>query len=359
MINLTQYGFTDYFQSQSDTFPGLIPARISGQHKNSYTVITEEGHITAELSGRFLYSTADEEFPVVGDFVMLIQSEGVSIIHQRLTPRGVLKRREVSGERDKGSSTQGIAANIDIVFICMAPDRDFNLSRMERYIAITKAAGAKPVIVLTKKDLCDNTADLVYRIKDANTGIDVITVSGLDRVSASQLKSFIKPGETAVFAGSSGVGKTTLINALLHKEAGETSEISSYGKGRHTTTSRELYLLEGGGCLIDTPGMRELGVDFGDVDRTFPEIEELTERCRFKNCTHSSEPGCAVLEALEKGEITSRRYENYLRLKKESRYQRLNSREIENEKMETMLKDIGGMKKMKKFIKEKNRQKGR
>jgi len=359
MVNLKNYGFDEFFNSQAQGHSGLIPARITGQHKNSYTVITPEGTAMAELSGRFLYTAEREDYPVVGDFVMLIEAEGISIIHHCLKRKGLLQRRQTSGERDSGSDIQGIAANIDIVFICMALDRDFNLSRLERYISITWTANARPVVILTKKDITESWESRLAETESANPGIDILVTSQFDEVSISRVREYISEGKTAVFAGSSGVGKTTLINALLHEKAGETKEISSYGKGKHTTTSRELFLLNGGGCLIDTPGMRELGVDYGDVGTTFSEIEELARHCRFNDCTHTGEPGCAVQEAVESGNLDRRRYENYLRLKKESRYVGLNSREIEDEKLNTMLKDIGGKKNMKKFIKEKNSQKGR
>ncbi len=359
MVNLADYGFDDFFRSQAEEYKNLMPGRVTGQHKNSYNVITAQGATAAELSGRFLYVSEKDEYPVVGDFVMLIHGEGVSIIHQCLKRKSFLQRRQTTGERDKGSAVQGIAANVTTVFICMSLDRDFNISRLERYLSVTWSSNAVPVIVLTKRDICGDWEQRLSETESAANGADILVTSKDDRETIDRLGSHISPGTTVVFAGSSGVGKTTLINALLQREAGETKEISSYGKGRHTTTSRELFLLQGGGCLIDTPGMRELGVDFGDIEKTFSDIEGLAIQCRFRNCTHTGEPECAVLKSVETGELDRRRYENYLRLRKESRYDGLSSREIENEKTNTMLKDIGGMKNMKKFIREKDRQKGR
>ncbi|MPM46869.1 Small ribosomal subunit biogenesis GTPase RsgA [bioreactor metagenome] len=250
---------------------------------------------------------------------------------------------------------QVVAANIDIVFICMSLNNDYNLSRLERYLSVAYNSLAMPAVVLTKSDLCANLPAVLAEISNVALGADVIVTSSFDQASCDELLSYLKPGVTASFIGSSGVGKSTLINRLAGKELLSTSGLRNDDKGRHTTTRRELFALPTGGVVIDTPGMRELGAESSDLSKSFADIDELTAHCRFRDCTHTNEPGCAVLNAIETGELDERRFKNYLKLKREAKYEGLSSRQLESEKLNIMFKDIGGMKNMKNFIKEKNK----
>jgi ribosome biogenesis GTPase len=320
-------------------------------------VITEDAELLAEVSGKFRYDAKRlSDFPAVGDFVMLDRSHGENgngIISHVLTRKSVFERKAAGQTTD----TQVVAANIDIVFICSALNSDYNLRRLERYLSIAWSSGAVPVVVLTKSDLCDDTKEKMAEVSGIAIGADVLLTSGLNPDTLVQLRQYLKAGVTAAFIGSSGVGKSTLINALIGDDRLRTADIRSDDKGRHTTTRRELILLPQGGIVIDTPGMREIGVDSADIAKAFAEIDELAAQCRFRDCTHKSEPGCAVKAAVEKGDIDAQRLESYFKLKKEARYDGLNSKQIEKEKIDAMFSGFGGIKNAKKFVKEQQKRK--
>lgn len=356
MKHLTKYGANDFFMKQAEKYPELYIARITSQYKALYRIEAEEYRGLAEVSGRFRYeSMCPSDFPAVGDFVMVDRNSansGNAVIHYVL-PRKSVFERTAAGTKNQ---TQVIAANIDLVFICMSLNNDYNKSRLERYLSIAWSSGATPVIVLTKSDLCTNLPAILAEIAVSAVGTDILVTSSREPDTYDSLLPYLKQGLTAAFIGSSGVGKSTLINHLLGNEIMETSDIRQDDKGRHTTTRRELLLLPQGGMVIDTPGMRELGAETVDLSKSFTDIEELTENCRFYDCTHTAEPGCAILEAIESGNLERRRFENYLKLQREARYDGLSSKQIETEKINSMFGSMKDMKNFKKHLKQKKKQ---
>lgn len=275
----------------------------------------------AEISGKFRFqTTVSSEYPAVGDFVFVNWNEsGDSAIIESLLPRKSAFVRKAAGEPQK---EQVVAANIDTVFLCMALNNDFNLRRLERYISIAWDSGAMPVVVLTKSDLHDDLDNKLSEISSVAIGVDVLVTTSVEENGYKELLPFLSEGKTVAFIGSSGVGKSTLINRLLGQEYLKTNGLRNDDKGRHTTTRRELFLLPSGGMVIDTPGMRELGMWDNDtgIERTFADIEELAAQCKFRNCTHTSEPGCAIRRALELGELQTDRWQSYQKLKAENDY---------------------------------------
>lgn len=275
-------------------YPEYTLGRILSQEKDLYRMITAEGEYLAKVSGKFRYQAAHpSDFPAVGDFVMAggIGKGTQAVIHQVLPRKSVFMRKAAGSDRKE----QLVATNIDIVFLCMALNQDFNVRRLERYLSIAWDSGAKPVVVLTKSDICEDIEEKL---------------------------PYLSAGTTAAFLGSSGVGKSTLVNRLLGEERLATGDIRNDDKGRHTTTHRELLFLPDGGMVIDTPGMRELGMwdAKSGIDRTFSDIEELALQCRFRDCTHTVESGCAVQKALKNGTLSKERMQSYQKLKTENDY---------------------------------------
>lgn len=315
------------FAQEALLYPSLCPGRVVMQQKDYYTVATDEGEVLAQVSGKLRFEAASPlYFPAAGDFVLL--EDGVI---RRVLSRSSVLIRKAAG---RTGEPQAIAANVDVVFICMALDADFNVRRLERYLTLVWDSGASPVVVLTKADLCDNAPVLIAEAQDAAIGADVVTACGLAADGAAALLPYIS-GNTVALVGSSGVGKSTLINCLAGESLMNTGGLRADGKGRHTTTHRELFALCGG-VLIDTPGMRELGLSSGDFERSFADIDTLASQCRFGDCAHKAEPGCAVLEAVQRGEISQERLNSYHKLKKEAGYDGLTSREIEAAKLRAM-----------------------
>jgi ribosome biogenesis GTPase len=352
MNKLKQYGMSPFFSAQAALYPDEIIGRVISQGRDICKVVTEEAELFAEISGK---CRSLGEFPAVGDFVMLDRSCGKSGHGQiqRVLSRKSVFERKAAGQK---SGTQVVAANIDIVFICSSLNNDFNLRRLERYLSIAWSSSALPVVVLTKSDLCEDTDDKLAEVSSVAIGADVLVTSGLIESTLDQLRPYLKDGVTAAFIGSSGVGKSTLINALAGQELLQTADIrQDDDRGRHTTTRRELIALPQGGVVIDTPGMREIGLDSADLSKAFSDIDALAAECRFRDCTHKAEPGCAVRAAVENGALDSDRLENYFKLKKEVRYDGLNSRQIEQEKITVMFAEFGGIKNARKFAKEKNK----
>lgn len=348
-------GFTEEILSEALNHEGLYAGRVISQHKDLYTVALIEGEVHAEVSGKMRYlALSPIDFPVVGDFVMLDRDDdenGYAIIHEILTRKSLFVRK-AAGRNPK---PQAVGSNIDVVFLCMALNNDYNLRRLERYFAVALDSGAVPVIVLTKSDLCEDPEEKKREVERITLGYDVLVTSGSEEHGYEALKPYLAAGRTVAFIGSSGVGKSTLINRLFGREVMHTQGLRNDDKGRHTTTSRELLILPEGGAVIDTPGMRELGIDHADLEESFLDIMALQSECRFNDCRHEKEPGCAIREALEEGFLSPERYENFKKLKKETKYDGLSSRQIEEKKVKEMFGGKNKLKKARKEFKSKNR----
>ncbi|GAB6181930.1 ribosome small subunit-dependent GTPase A [Desulfotomaculum defluvii] len=355
ITNLYKFGLTERFEQEATMYEGLYLARVSVQHKNLYKVVTTSGEIQAEVSGKLGYTaTVNSDYPVVGDWVMVDRVNdwnGHAIIHH------ILRRKSVFERRAAGTSKQGqiVAANIDTVFICMSLNNNFNLRRLERYLSIAWDSMATPVVVLTKVDLCEDLSQKLSEVNAVAIGVDILVTTSIKDDGYTILYKYIDKGKTVAFIGSSGVGKSTLINRMMGKEILATNAIGEDDKGRHTTTHRQLIALPNGGVVIDTPGMRELQIEHADLSRSFADIDELAENCRFSDCTHQSEPGCAVKEAIKKDLLSAERLSNYIKLQTEMKYQGLNSRQVEQEKIEKMFGGMGAMKQARAFFKAKNK----
>ena len=314
-----QASFEQHFQPYRDA--GFVPARVAEEHRDRYAVFCTEGERAAEVTGRLRYTAASrQDFPAVGDWVALqLNGDSTAVIHAVL-PRRSLLLRKAAGML---TEAQVIAANLDTLFIVTDVDKDFNPRRLERYLTLARESGVRPVIVLNKADLNARAADLVREIEVVAGGAAVLSVSAMDGNGLDALATHIGEGDTVALIGSSGVGKSTIINRLLGEERLRTSQIrESDGRGRHTTTWRELLLLPSGGIVIDTPGMREVQLwgDEESLDASFHDIEAIAAECRFTDCLHKTEPDCAVRRALEDGTLPEKRFESYLKLRRELRF---------------------------------------
>jgi ribosome biogenesis GTPase len=297
---------------------GLEPARVSREDRGRYGVLDERGARSAELAGRLRHEARTRaEWPAVGDWVALRPGAASSAVIDAVLPRSSAFTRKVAGE---ATEEQVIAANVDTVFLVSGLDLDFNPRRIERYLAAAWDSGAEPVVVLNKADLVDDLESRLAEVTAVAPGAAVVTLSALAGEGLEALAPWLAPGRTVALLGSSGVGKSTLVNALLGEARQETGGVrEADSRGRHTTTHRELVPLPGGALLLDTPGMRELQL-WGDeegLDGAFPELAGIAARCRFRDCRHESEPGCAVLAALESGELDEARLESWRKLQKE------------------------------------------
>lgn len=354
-IDLENYGLDQRIKQEASLYSGLFVARVTEQHRELYKVIGAAGELLAEVSGKFVFSAEDNtSFPVVGDWVMIdriTEGTGNAVIHQVLSRTSLFERKAAG----TGNGVQIVAANFELVFICMSLNADFNLRRLERYLSIAWSSQARPVIVLTKADLCDDLAARLCAISAVRVGTDVVVCSSFDKRGYDEIAAYLAPGKTIVFLGSSGVGKSTIINHLIGAEVLATKGLRSDDKGRHTTTHRQLLLLPGGGVVIDTPGMRELHLERADLSKSFADIEKLAEQCRFGDCRHNGEPGCAVRAAIESGNLAAKRFENYRKLQKEMDYEGLNSRQLEAEKIKKMFGSKGEMKQLMRQAKNKNK----
>ena len=298
---------------------GLTLARVAVAQRDQYRIFTESAELPAEASGSLWYRAADRAgMPVVGDWVA-VRVVGDQAIVEAVLPRRTLFSRRAAGTREV---EQPIAANIDLVFLICGLDGDFNLRRLERYLTLAAESGAQPVVVLNKADLCDDLPARLAQTAAVARDAPVVTVSTRAAPGMDGLMGFLTPGRTVALVGSSGVGKSTLVNRLLGEERLRTNEVrESDSRGRHTTTHRELTPLAAGGALIDTPGMRELQLWAGQdsVDRTFDEISTIALQCRFRDCSHSGEQGCAVEAAILDQSISAERWESYRKLAAEAR----------------------------------------
>jgi ribosome biogenesis GTPase len=299
---------------------GFALGRVMVVHKDRYLLGTEKGEMEAEITGKMRFSAeSSEDFPAVGDWVAFLSFDpDLAIIHEVL-PRFSTIRRQAVGSYGE---SQIIGANIDCAFIMQSADRDFNMNRLERYLTICYASGVEPVILLTKTDLvgAEELSQIRARVKQRMDSVAVVAISNETQEGYDALKALIEKGKTYCLLGSSGVGKSTLLNNLTGKAVMKTDHISSStGKGRHVSSHRELTLLPDGGILIDNPGMREVGIvdDESGLDTTFDRIMELSQGCRFRDCTHTGEEGCAVLEALAGGDLDESYYQNYQKLVRE------------------------------------------
>ena len=351
---LNQYGISERFLALASMYPDYIPARVVAQYRGKYKIVTEQKELMAEISGKLRYDTNElVMYPAVGDYVMVDVVGDTAVIHQVLTRKSLFVRKAVG----VSGQAQPIAANVDVAFLCMSLNQNYNLNRMERYLSIAWDSGAVPVVVLTKADLCSDMKNAVEEIERISFYSDVITVSMYDYDVCEKFLPYFRKNQTCAFIGFSGVGKSTIINALLGEAVLTTQEIGKGDKGRHTTTGREMFPCPMGGVVIDTPGMREMGVDSVDLSKTFTEISELAMQCQFRDCTHTNEPGCAVLEAVKNGELDVRRLESYRKLEQEAGYEGLSSKEIEIKKSERMFKEVGGMKNVRRYAREHNKRK--
>jgi len=337
--NLLELGLNEgYIKEASIYNDDFYLGRVSVQYKDIYKVFTEEGEVLARVSGKLSYSSNNTlDYPVVGDWVLLDRADnksGDAIIHKVLSRKSYFSRK-IAGSR---FDIQIVAANIDYIFICTALNNDFNINRLERYIAVAWDSMAIPVIVLTKSDLCEDIDERLKEVKEVAIGIEILVTSSFNENGYEKVKEYIKSGITIAFIGSSGVGKSTLINKLLNKDILKTNSVDENDKGRHTTTHRELFVLEEGGVIIDTPGMRELGLMSADVDKSFSNIEELESQCKFSDCTHKNEPKCAVREAIEKGELDLDRLERYKKLKREEEYNLKKSMQQEKQRVKSIIR---------------------
>jgi len=343
-IRARDLGFTERVVKESARFSGLVLGRVVAQYRELYRVATEHRDVLAEVSGKFRFTSAAlADYPAVGDFVMIDRDEGRAgnaVIHHVLARRSVFARRAAG----TAHNVQVIAANIDTVFICMSLNNDFNLRRLERYLSITWDSGATPVVVLTKSDLCDVLPDRLLDIKQVALGVDVIVTTSMTKDGHVAILDYIRTGQTVAFVGSSGVGKSTLINHLLGADVIPIRELRGDDRGRHATTRRELITIPSGGAVIDTPGMRELGLESADLVRAFSDIEGLASGCKFRDCTHEAEPGCAVRQAIDDAGISASRLASYRKLKREATYEGLDSRQIESQKVHEMYSSHGGIK---------------
>lgn len=327
--------------------------RVISEHKERYIVKTEKGEFEAEITGNLRFSSKSREnFPAVGDWVAIaIHDSDFAIIHNILPRFSVISRQDVC----KFGEIQIIATNIDYALLVQAADRDFNINRLERYLTICNSSKVSPIIVLTKIDLIDEhqTFEILEKIKARINNVPIIAISNESQEGYDKIKAIIEKGKTYCMLGSSGVGKSTLLNNLSGKSIMRTDTISqSTNKGKHVTSHRELIILENGGILIDNPGMREVGIadSTSGLEITFDMITKLSQNCKFKYCTHTNEIGCSVIEAVEKGEIDRASYENYLKLEREKAH--FESSVVERRKKD---KEFGKM--IKNYKKDINRKK--
>ena len=322
-MSIDTLGWTSSFENALRPYrdAGFIPARIAREDRERYQVLTAENELRAEITGRFRHQVRTRaDFPAVGDWVALeIQPRSeFGLIH------AVLPRRSIFSRKMTGPTTeeQVVAANIDTAFLVMDLGRDYNPRRIERYLTLTWESGAAPVILLTKTDVADDVDSAIAEIESIALGVPVHAICALQAKGLDQLEPYLTIGRTVALFGSSGAGKSTLINALLGEDRLLTRELKDDGRGKHATTWRELIQLPSGAVVVDTPGMKqvELWADESSLDESFDDVSLLATTCKFTDCSHSSEPGCAVQAALADGTLQLERFESYLKLQRELKY---------------------------------------
>lgn len=334
-MNIEDYGYKNKLSKNLEE--GKLVARIVNTHKDRYEIVCNKGEAFAQIKRGCFYDNPNSIYPTTGDFVIIEWNDnGDSMIIETLKRDSSFSRAASSSDRNHELHSQHeqlVAANFDYVFIMQSLNNNYNLNRLERYLSLAWESGGIPVIILTKCDLVENKQDYIDEVQNIAFGVDVYAVSCKTKEGLEDIMKYFNEKNTIVFLGSSGVGKSTLVNTLYGKEIMTTSEIRQEdSRGRHTTTSRHLIKLPNGAMIIDTPGMRELGMWNSDdgIDKTFQDIEEYIGRCKFSNCTHTNEPGCKILEAIELGELSQERFNQYMKLKNELKY---------NMDSETYLKD--------------------
>jgi ribosome biogenesis GTPase len=346
MMNLQSLGWTPFFEAYFAPFreEGYGVGRIVVQHKDRYVLYSQKGELWAEVTGKFRHDAhGPQDFPAVGDWVVIKERAGEDVV----LIYAVLERKSKFSRKAAGAKTdeQVLAANVDVAFLVSGLDHDFNLRRIERSLALAWDSGVKPVVVLNKVDLCANLDERIQEVESIARGTSVMSISAVQKGGLENLKSLLPTGTTGVLLGSSGVGKSTMANALLGTEKQEVKEVRIRdSQGRHTTVCRELLLVPSGGMIIDSPGIRELqlwGTGEG-LTETFEDVEALAEQCRFNDCQHENEPDCAVKKALENGVLDESRWKSYLKLKREMHYlylkQDQKAARIEKEKWKKLMR---------------------
>lgn len=319
ILALEDLGWSPFFEAGFEPYRNddLVPGRLSAQHRGVSILLTEHGELRADLAGRLAHDSRPGDLPAVGDWVAARPrlTEASATIHAVLPRRTKFSRKEVWARTEE----QVVAANVDTVFLVTAFGHDLNLRRLERYLATAWESGAEPVIVVAKSDLEDDVEASLATVEAIAFGVPVHAVSSVTGEGVEELARYLGRGRTVALLGSSGVGKSTLVNRLAGRELLATGEVRADGRGRHTTSHRELVSLPGGGLLLDTPGMRELQLwDAGaGVEEAFEDVSALAARCRFNDCAHEGEPGCAVAAALEDGSLAPERFESYRKLQRE------------------------------------------
>ena len=322
VFGLARLGWGPGFEQEFEQYEsaGFVPGRVSVQHRGAYDVLVADGEVRAGLPGKLLHDAGDKvDLPAVGDWVAVDPPDG-----GQSTIRGVLARRTAftrtaASDQHRISEQQVVAANVDTVFLVQALAEDYNPRRLERYLVLAWESGAQPVVVLTKADLSGDVEGIVAEVESIAVGVPVHAVSNMTGEGIDALRPYFAPNRTVAALGSSGVGKSTLINSLSGEEVMATGDVRRDGRGRHTTTRRELIPVPGGGFFLDTPGMRELQLAeaSGGITETFEDVTELAALCRFSDCAHQSEPGCAVQEALRDGTLDPERWTSYRKLQGE------------------------------------------
>ncbi len=326
MKKLNELGWSDWFEQRAECKPTDTVARVAAADREHLLLADQTGFFRAKLAGSYLHRHhLSHELPCVGDWVCVEKQPGddFGVIRARIERKTSLCRKSAGNAIEY----QMIAANLDYVVIVQSCYSDFNLKRLERYLVMVTDGGSEPYILLSKTDLVDAAvvAEQVAEIRSAGISAPIITLSNVTREGVDDFKRLLLPGKTYCFVGSSGVGKSTLINRLIGSEILETNTVSVTGEGRHTTVRRELIRLDGGALVIDNPGMREFGIVGAEhgIESSYSDISAISSECRYRDCSHMNEPGCAVLEAVHSGKISHAHFENYLKLRQESEFHQM------------------------------------
>ena len=314
-MNLEELGWDDGFAAAFEPYDNCIPARVAAQHRGAYDVLTEHGELRVQLTGRLRHEAdSGADLPAVGDWIALRDE----------TIQGVLPRRSAFLRKVAWSQTEAqvLAANLDTIFVVSGLDGDLNLRRLERYLTLAWESGATPALVFTKADLCEDCTGAMLAVEQVALGVPAHVISNVTGEGLDELAPYLAPAKTVALLGSSGVGKSSLANRLLGEELQVTKAIAEDGRGRHTTSSRHLFRLPGGALLVDTPGLREVQLWEADegIQDAFADVDELAAACRFNDCAHEREPGCAVQAAIEEGTLPLERLDSYRALQRELRH---------------------------------------